>query len=507
MIHLKIEFHTNQYQACAWGNHHSEGVIDWPPSPWRILRALVAGAYNVNLKESYRPTLKKLLHKLARVLPEYHLPPVTYIQHRSARPQVDANTARVKPGKVLYSAGLLMSSSQNLAYVRWSLALSEVEELVLSLCLAGITYFGRKESVATLSLVAESPDPNAKADPLGDNDSGASLCEHRIIVVADPDIEVEALWDALNLSTYDNYTVSRTAVFPGMQQATYRVNASNLQVKQPVEQKPQVVTLSVLASPRLPLNLTLKVTDKLHQALVKRCPAPIFTGKEMGLPRSGSHDHTIFQCLPDRTGRYIERIKLYSKEGYGQEALATIANCSKLFGVARDRKISLSLADFEMRSQKKYDSWISCSPFFLFRHPATRRGVPRMLTDNYQKDGPEHQVLTYIQYLDWLDLKGKISYQEHPEGLALLLNENITAIATCKQFPKFWEWEASCRKGKKVGTIGYQVKLRFLIPVSGPISLGYATHYGLGAMVPMRDTPDVENARDWNNDLSIAVLD
>jgi len=30
---------------------------------------------------------------------------------------------------------------------------------------------------------------------------------------------------------------------------------------------------------------------------------------------------TIFQCVPDRTGRYVEQVNLYSYAGYRQEAL------------------------------------------------------------------------------------------------------------------------------------------------------------------------------------------
>ena len=167
MIHILVQFHTNQYQACAWGNHHSEGVIDWPPAPWRVLRAIVAGSYNVALSEKHQPTLKALLHKLASVFPSYTLPPTTYIQHRSPRPQVDLKTAKVGPGKILYSAGLLMSSLQNTLYIHWPVTLLETEELVLSLCLSGLTYFGRKESVATLTLVEEAPEANADLDPQG----------------------------------------------------------------------------------------------------------------------------------------------------------------------------------------------------------------------------------------------------------------------------------------------------------------------------------------------------
>jgi CRISPR-associated protein Csb2 len=481
MLHLKIHFHTNQYQACAWGNHHSEGVIDWPPAPWRLLRAIVAGAYNVNLLEKYQPTLRALLHKLASVLPSYTLPPTTYIQHRSPRPQVNIKTAKVGPGKTLYSAGLLMSSTQNEIYVHWTVTLSETEELVLSLCLSGLTYFGRKESAATFSLVETAPEPNAEPSAQGT----------RIVAIAAPELDSDALWQALTLSAHENYGVNRSAIFPGIRQTTYHIYQTRHQLSQPAEQKrTQNVILSVSSVPRLPFHLSLKLTHRLHQALTSRCPAPVFTGQEMGEP-SKSHEHTVFQCIPDRTGRYVEQISLYSHAGYSPEALAAIANCSFLPGVVRGCDITLDFTDLGIKGGQ-FDEWISSTPFFLSRFPAVRRGKPRMLSECYRKDGPEHQVLQYLQYLPWLNLEGTPTYQEHEEGLALFLDDSFTVVASCQPFPRFWKWESDCRQGKKVGRMGYQVRLKFATAISGPIILGYAAHYGLGAMVPMREWVDVK---------------
>jgi CRISPR-associated protein Csb2 len=481
MIHIKIQFHTNQYQACAWGNHHSEGVIDWPPAPWRILRAIVAGSYNVALPERHQPTLKALLHKLASVPPSYTLPPTTYIQHRSPRPQVNLKTAKVGPGKVLYSAGLLMSSTQNTLYIHYPVTLLDTEELVLSLCLSGLTYFGRKESVATFTLVEDAPELNAEQDPGGT----------RIVTTVDTALDTDELWAALNLSAHENYGVNRSATFPGIRQATYRIDTPKSHSQPEPWQKQHTVTLTVSGSPRLPFTLGLKLTHRLHQALISYCPAPVFTGQEMGEP-SKNHNHTIFQCLPDRTGRYVEQVKLYSYTGYGSEALAAISKCSYLRGVARGYDVSLAFADIGGR-EETCDEWVSSTPFFLSRFPAVRRGKPRMLTEHYQKDGPEHQVLQYLQFFPWLNLVGEPMYREHEDGLALYLNDQIAVVASCQPFPKFWEWESECRQGKKVGRVGYRVELKFTVPITGPISLGYAAHYGLGAMT-MREWVDVEQA-------------
>ena len=39
---IKLTFPAGRYHATPWGRHVNEGVPEWPPSPWRLLRALVA---------------------------------------------------------------------------------------------------------------------------------------------------------------------------------------------------------------------------------------------------------------------------------------------------------------------------------------------------------------------------------------------------------------------------------------------------------------------------------
>ena len=39
---LAIRFPLGRYHANPWDRSVNEGAAEWPPSPWRILRALVA---------------------------------------------------------------------------------------------------------------------------------------------------------------------------------------------------------------------------------------------------------------------------------------------------------------------------------------------------------------------------------------------------------------------------------------------------------------------------------
>ena len=40
MLVIELTFPSGRYHATAWGHHVNEGVPEWPPSPYRLVRAL-----------------------------------------------------------------------------------------------------------------------------------------------------------------------------------------------------------------------------------------------------------------------------------------------------------------------------------------------------------------------------------------------------------------------------------------------------------------------------------
>ncbi len=43
-LSISVRFLTGRAHLHPWQTHHSEGRVEWPPSPWRLLRALLAVA-------------------------------------------------------------------------------------------------------------------------------------------------------------------------------------------------------------------------------------------------------------------------------------------------------------------------------------------------------------------------------------------------------------------------------------------------------------------------------
>src|SRR5438093_9632692 len=75
---LELRFPTGRFHATPWGRHVNEGAVEWPPSPWRLLRALIATWHLKNKSNSVtEPTLRALVAKLAGAIPTYQLPRAT----------------------------------------------------------------------------------------------------------------------------------------------------------------------------------------------------------------------------------------------------------------------------------------------------------------------------------------------------------------------------------------------------------------------------------------------
>src|SRR3990167_10794856 len=74
MIAISFRFLAGRYHATPWGRHVNEGAVEWPPSPWRILRALVA-TWKRTLPDVPESEVRPILETLAHTPPDFALPP------------------------------------------------------------------------------------------------------------------------------------------------------------------------------------------------------------------------------------------------------------------------------------------------------------------------------------------------------------------------------------------------------------------------------------------------
>lgn len=76
MVGLAIRFDLGRYHANPWAAHVNEAMTEWPPSPWRLIRALYAVARtNVQLAGEISAIDRALRGLVAGPLPVFELPP------------------------------------------------------------------------------------------------------------------------------------------------------------------------------------------------------------------------------------------------------------------------------------------------------------------------------------------------------------------------------------------------------------------------------------------------
>ncbi len=152
MVTLLIQFPAGRYHATPFDHHVNEGQMEWPPSPWRLLRALLATGYNTlgweaGLDEpwsSHPPdAARSLVLKLARQLPSYSLPTGVSTHSRHYMPTASFNKGREQTTLVFDTWARLDEGS---LAVTWHVELTDVESALLAALAGRIGYLGRSES-------------------------------------------------------------------------------------------------------------------------------------------------------------------------------------------------------------------------------------------------------------------------------------------------------------------------------------------------------------------------
>ncbi len=149
---IRLGFPGGRYHATPWGHHVNEGLIEWPPCPWRLLRALISSGFAAHHWIEIPPTARQLFNKLASVLPSYCLPEASTAHSRHFMPIGVLAKGREQ-------TTLVFDTWANVGYgflvVHWDCTLNDEETLLLRELTASLGYLGRSESWVEADLIAE----------------------------------------------------------------------------------------------------------------------------------------------------------------------------------------------------------------------------------------------------------------------------------------------------------------------------------------------------------------
>ena len=154
MIAIGIRFVAGEYHARPWGVFGRDGIPEWPPSPYRLLRALIA-AWKYNLPDIREDAVFSIVRQMASAPPELILPPASVVCAECEAQDSDE-------GGFPQHRMFIRVDRGRMAYMVWRDAVpSEEQEDILESILAHLHYLGRTESWCEIRL---SKDPHGEAN-------------------------------------------------------------------------------------------------------------------------------------------------------------------------------------------------------------------------------------------------------------------------------------------------------------------------------------------------------
>ena len=405
-LSLAFRFVAGRYHATPFGHHVNEGLIEWPPSPWRLLRALISVGYTSGAWDGAGPpdVARSLIEKLSAELPRYRLPPAvgTHSRHYMPIGVLDSKT-KIEKTTLVFDTWARIEDEE--LTVTWNdVRLDEAERSLLGVLVARLSYLGRSESwVAGRVMVEGEPTPetncfpeqeqrgetpgrgweqvallaptgaacfaawrakrldHALADPPlpdGRKPSKALLRKREKAVAPYPDDLLDCLqrdtswlrshgWSQPPGSRRVFYWRPSNAVAVGAPKTTRRAAPSAPRV--------EAMLLSLTNASRNdhalpPVTRTLPQAELLHRALVRIAerngpPPSELTGRdEHRRPLRGPHEHAHINPLDLDGDGHLDHILIWAPGGLGADAQGAIRGARRTFTKGGIEPLRLALA-------------------------------------------------------------------------------------------------------------------------------------------------------------------
>ncbi len=544
MLTLLIRFPGKRYHATPWGSHVNEGQIEWPPSPWRLLRALLATGYAKLDWPSEEPPLlaRTLIEKLASVLPSYCLPPVSGAHSRHYMPLTVFDKGREKTALVFDTWAQV---NEGTLAVEWDIQLTSQEQSLLEHLTENLGYLGRAESWVSAHIAVDA----AKVGELQNTQSFKDLVQvkqspnafpcagaahpgtgwEQVALLAPTSASDYANWRETSVnqafvklteidlakkkpsqselkkitSVQESYPASLIQCLqvqtdwlqklgwsqpPGSQKVLYWRRTDALEAAAPspkwnhVKAPPVQAMLLAMATSSgndhaLPkITRTLPQAELLHRAL--NANATRISGHSVVLsgcdserkPLQRPHQHAHLLHLDLDNDGHLDHVLIWAPMGLDGDAQAAIRSVRRTFTKGGAAPLRLAIA-----ASGSLDEMLGLQGPFgqnlgqLFMPAHTWRSLTPFVPPRYLKNNGrntlEGQIFAEFESRN-LSLPTSVSVLDLKEDPGLLHHRHFVRTRRFGPAPP-----VDC---------GYVLELHFNKAVSGPLALGYGSHYGLG---------------------------
>lgn len=500
-IVLRQEFPLGRFQATPWRvNPFDDPHGEWPPSPWRLVRAVTARWYQWARETDQEPDfalLEKLQLALCKSRYAFYLPPDT----RKGSPLRQYHPTefgwrpaeKKKAGIRSYGTSLVQDNYWCVppeSPVWWFIEgdnWTDDLRALLARCLERMTYFGRAETLTCIR-VAGSDDkiPQANCTLADKRTAGAVPVLSPLKEAKMEDIE----------RTTDNPEAARRTVPPGAQwlYAVRPPRPASHERRRVPEHRPDchLMQFAIGWNVEPERRAIVRLTSRFRGAVIKnllqlktgdasatwtrvgknvREAVADMTGKDANNEPLKGHRHTEFLawCEDGQPTRLLVWRSSRAFDGDEQEAilLAAARDVSWAAGGADadEWKVRLVPLDRAVPPPPGFDGesssvWESVTPYVPPRH--------------HLRGGKEREGESMVE-------------QVRRELVRRGIEQNVDAELVGS--PKWVSVHVPRREANKRAFIGDRrgmiVRLRFAAPVTGPIRLGHSSSFGLGLFWPV----------------------
>jgi len=480
---LAFRFPLGRYHANPWDRAVNEGVSEWPPSPWRILRALVATWYT-RWPELPEPELDALLDVLADP-PTYRTPGAGTGHTRHYLPDLEHCKAENGHTDLTLDPFLTLGKHAELR-VRWDADLDAAQRSALGKLAELIPYLGRSESVCYVKLLGSDQD-----------DEPDATWWRPVQVAGDNEMRVRLLAPArpFNRSVLEATTTSvrkgKRTLPPGTQWVTYAAggHSSERQAGRgherraaPVPCRPTALRFTVIG--RAPVSMTngVLVADEAHHVVARllgRAGVSDARRREImgtGGARTGhAHAHWI-PVGGEESDASVRHLVVFVQNGLEPAEIAAIISLGKLSG-KRGGDDGYEVRGFpeqqllfqaagqlrdvapELTAHPAAARWRSVTPYLPVRHRHKRRE-------------------TVEEFLA-ADVATELRNRGLPVPVSVTITEPIAGSVN-----QFRRYRMNNKETLRDARQGVGLRLEFEAPMEGPLLLGQLSHFGFGRFEP-----------------------
>lgn len=521
---VKLRFPGGRYHATPWGHHVNEGLIEWPPCPWRLLRAFIACGFSSQGWTEVPPVARRLIDKLAAVLPLYRLPAASAAHSRHFMPYIDG---KVQKTTLVFDTWANVGSGELLIHWPCELDVEEVEQF--GKLAAALGYLGRSESWVEAQLTDDHP-AEWNAEPCQEGEHRGPGWEQVSLMAAIPpadylvwrERQTAPLLASIQKPTSKKVTPKQQEKYetqcrlavspfpedllscltkdtiwwkghgwsqpPGSQRVLYWRCSDALEVGVPTAPRrasARTVTTMLLAistgsgnrSALPPVTRTLPQAELFHRAIIgrlgdgQRVNCPELTGKDaFGRPLRDHHRHAHTIPVDLDCDGHLDHIIIHSTMGLGDAAQRAIRTLRRTWtkGGAGDLQLAVvGSGDLDMLRRLPPPLNLEIDGIL---GPAEGCTDWESMTPFVLPKTPDRRSKRRVLG----QVNAELASRGMPEAIGVEIDPDLT-----RSLRHFVRRRVHGGVPPKTDA-GLGLRLRLAEPIRGPLLLGYASHYGLG---------------------------